>query len=1321
MSVLREGLSPARRLAACRAAVAWLGMPARGPLAVVATLALAWPHRAEAAASAPAGAGHEQDLLAATLKGLEGVAASFAATLPQLVTPLLILLVVASVAVMARRLGLPGLLSGSGHFSHMWRIFSTQVLTNWRLVLLGLTGLVLSLASGWTTWDGMRNFTGDWVLSLLITFGIQGVMLIAAWLIGESFAQGFARPTQPVGRRWWLRAIIVGATVLGATLLADSMFFGGPTVWTWFSADASAGFDLQRLLLFAGVAVLAGLFGTTSFSDDIVLPYLRGIKTILANLPLWLMFAACMATSVFFSFDSLFSHIFDEKERERAAELRVRNNVAGVVADVGARIELRRREAVERLFASSAWQGYNADLSALVGVAQRAPEELTRMKLDRVGQQSARETAERTTISRAEQERVTLASEQARLLAAQTPDAAAAVADPASPQARRAEIEAALAAKREEIIKAEADMRGEAEGVRGTGQAGRGPKWRELRDRLAGLRLDQDELQRRLDAIVADLGRLDDQRAARNARLEQIATRIAALDVEIDAAKQRLATVQADAGSNIADDLDAAGGIRQIERERATFRRDPTKETYDRIQALCNALRVAVGQVPTLAEQTSGLDCEPEAASEAASEVFNYNGALAAFRENCAAGERVSGGTANSLLRHGNACIQDSGLPGGDTEEFRTLLNRVALNRDDKAHRFVVTANAFNDGNNLAYLALAIAIAVDALVFMSGLFGANVMRSPLAEVPVDDGMTVSMRETMFNAALGENGRMRYANAHLVLDHFKPVKESGPYMGVVDISGLPTGLRATASRILTAGSDLGLVHDDGNGRYHVKGPFYRQLNLICDREYVTNPELRSELQTSSARKIIASVDHQFPLSEEDRLRIERESERRVKKEEHGVLDDEIKRLAVIIEEAAQPNPATHADFLLRLMRALPDASEFRHHSDKFTHVVYFNEAVEELSQRRQPLLAKTASAMVVDKDREGGGYSEEDLKRAFEHLKYCLADMARNLLHVGKAEGHVAAHKRPSVPGSINPGAETHLSSGIYVVDRAFYRSLTKVRADGLKGTARGVAAGNMNEFPATTFDLIADYEHKFLKNQMRRIAADLLPAPSTAARKALAAPEEQKALPSPAETLARQEEGKRQYARLAMGAILNTVLGLDNKVTQHRLNALAASAGPEDVELRLNAFLDERRDGRDVIESVRQVELARLAAAIENAAGKTGGDHVAEVRDEFKHETMQRLPFWVLLRLETFIDETRQRVLTDSRFANHGEDVRMSRVSAGLLEDFDTVTNGGVGNRTIDAILDLLPPATRLHEFVEREPERSADGEIINLESRRSR
>ena len=66
---------------------------------------------------------------------------------------------------------------------------------NWQLTLLASTGIALSLASAYTTFDGLRNFTSAPLLSVFISFGVQGVMLIVAWLIGESFAVGMNQRT----------------------------------------------------------------------------------------------------------------------------------------------------------------------------------------------------------------------------------------------------------------------------------------------------------------------------------------------------------------------------------------------------------------------------------------------------------------------------------------------------------------------------------------------------------------------------------------------------------------------------------------------------------------------------------------------------------------------------------------------------------------------------------------------------------------------------------------------------------------------------------------------------------------------------------------------------------------------------------------------------------------------------------------------------------------------------------------------------------------------------------------------------------------------
>ena len=101
---------------------------------------------------------------------------------------------------------------------------------NWQLTLLAATGIALSLASGYTTFDGIRNFTSAPLLSIFISFGIQGVMLIVAWLIGESFAVGMNQRTSD-GRRLRLVDASVGM-VLGIT------FVGIVFYWTLHQYDA---------------------------------------------------------------------------------------------------------------------------------------------------------------------------------------------------------------------------------------------------------------------------------------------------------------------------------------------------------------------------------------------------------------------------------------------------------------------------------------------------------------------------------------------------------------------------------------------------------------------------------------------------------------------------------------------------------------------------------------------------------------------------------------------------------------------------------------------------------------------------------------------------------------------------------------------------------------------------------------------------------------------------------------------------------------------------------------------------------------------------
>ena len=43
----------------------------------------------------------------------------------------------------------------------IFAVIEETVFENWQLGLLATTGLVLSLAAGWRTWEGMTNFTNE--------------------------------------------------------------------------------------------------------------------------------------------------------------------------------------------------------------------------------------------------------------------------------------------------------------------------------------------------------------------------------------------------------------------------------------------------------------------------------------------------------------------------------------------------------------------------------------------------------------------------------------------------------------------------------------------------------------------------------------------------------------------------------------------------------------------------------------------------------------------------------------------------------------------------------------------------------------------------------------------------------------------------------------------------------------------------------------------------------------------------------------------------------------------------------------------------------
>jgi hypothetical protein len=758
-----------------------------------------------------------------------------------------------------------------GFWRRLFQIVEKIAFSNWQLALLGSTAVVLSLASGWTTWDGMRNFTNEPVLSLMITFGIQGVMLIVAWLIGESFASGMNVERSRDGPKSgfsengleWIAGALLGIIVVFGSIVLVVQAQQSQT--PLFSSDQL----LFAIVAIAAVALIAFLQG------DLLRPYIQSSKIILRNAVLWVMFLSCMLTSVFFSFDSLFSAIFPQEERARAAHLRAQNQVAGLMADIGQTIEARRMHEAEALFSSEGWRKYQEELDRLAGLAQGAQiaiEEYFVAQLE-AGRRAIAEQQERRASAQSQQsglktKAVQLNEEIARLQA-QRPEAAAAV-----DQQRQvvAEIQRRLDEQRARSL-------AEEKGVEGTGLVGRGRQWREERSAESRIEAELQVANKRLEAPLKQVNAIDERVASIKSELSQIEGQLAQLRGEAETAEQRIRAAENSLASEESGvKVDPARVLPAFERAKVAFRQEPTAERLTALQQQCTHLLNAMTATPKTKESVRDIDCDPNSASEAAAFIFALNSGSKAFQERCAGGERLEKvGSTDGLFAFARKCLADSRLSSADTDALRSQINLAELNRDDKAHRFVVTWNAFNDGNRLAYLALAIAIAIDALVFMSGLFGANAVRSPLQDVPRHKPRTAQQLEAIIDTALQPN---TYESAHAVIEAMHPIPTERGFTQEVILPAEATAQRAAITKVLNAGATIGAVTRDEfvPYRYLVRPELFEYLSIVARQQYETNQEHRRlaelkrlmmvALQPNVGEQAAVVLHNMHPINEHD---------------------------------------------------------------------------------------------------------------------------------------------------------------------------------------------------------------------------------------------------------------------------------------------------------------------------------------------------------------------------------------------------------------------------------------------------------------------
>jgi hypothetical protein len=583
-----------------------------------------------------------------------------------------------------------------------------------------------------------------------------------------------------------------------------------------------------------GAALLAIALLVMFSKSDVVQPYAQGIRIVAKNAMLWVMFLACMGTSVFFSFDSRFNVIFPKDQRERAAEIRTKNQVAGVVSDIGDTISSHRITEAEQLFQSQGWGAYEAQLAALSKASEGAEAEIEahftrQMEAHRASIAEQQERIATATSSQAglNGKKVTLTDELSRLKAERPALAAELATKKSELDTRAKEVDA----KRVEAM-------AEDKGVEGTLKEGRGPVYRQRMDELGRLK---DYYKIGEERVKDAQKRVD----AGDKRISEIERELAGVDGEIakfrgeaETADQRIKAAE---GSQVGQEgmkVDPARVRAAFERARVDFRQQPDAEHLSALHQQCAQLYDAMISTEATKGRVRDIDCDPKQATEAAAVLFALNTGLKAFDQNCAGGEKIpETGGVDTFLNFGRKCLQDSGLPSKDASAMGAKLSAIDLNRDDKAHNFVVTFNAFQDGNRLAYLALAIAIGIDSLIFMTGLFGANAVRSPLSDVPSMKARNSQELNAMIETALLPD---MFKKARLVAQAMHPTENIDGFSNEVRLDELDPETAVQVREVLNAGAIIGAVRrHDKEGRYLVRSELLEFLNTVIKRELERN--------------------------------------------------------------------------------------------------------------------------------------------------------------------------------------------------------------------------------------------------------------------------------------------------------------------------------------------------------------------------------------------------------------------------------------------------------------------------------------------------
>jgi predicted nucleic acid-binding Zn-ribbon protein len=640
-------------------------------------------------------------------------------------------------------------------------------------MLMAATSLALSVASGWTTWDGLSNFASSEALSLLITFGIQGVLLVSAWLVAGELA-----------RRAQIRSSIP----------PNPFAEGG----RWAFGYGHAGYS--------GLTLVA----------------------------LWLMLAVSMSASLFFSFDSLFEKVFGDRDRAQAAKVRTQNAVASLLAAQELQLRIATSTATAELLGSPQWTRYAVQLEDLQTSAFRAPAALKAQALE--DEKSRTPHLARVSVAIG-QNKVRLDT-AVRQLRDNHESLERLEAGRSAVASRIASIQQSISEKKLELNRQMAEAQREERGLSPSKKQGRGPRYRQLIAELNRLGIEVDRLIQDKELLSMQLVDLDKRRAKLDAVRTTLTGRRSELQQGLAGLREQQAKLQS--GKQHAAEAGRVlnGSLRDLGQFMDTFIGAPSPSALEKLRESCKSLHRSLVGARAALPLPGANACNTDGVRAQMAELVASVQRLEAYSTYCAASDRISRMEVGPALQLAQECLAKASLPPREADALAARLQDISLRRDDLAHHFIVSSNAFLDGNPLAYLALAIAVVIDGLVLASSFCGSHVLghRSSFVTPPEQEREKAArLIDTIFGPSPSYKAR------HLLeITEARPKGKRVTYL--VDASKSSDERRSDLELALQFCTIMGLAKQTGNtARYELEPVIFELIVATA----VGKPEAKIE--------------------------------------------------------------------------------------------------------------------------------------------------------------------------------------------------------------------------------------------------------------------------------------------------------------------------------------------------------------------------------------------------------------------------------------------------------------------------------------------